>query len=1221
MKLTQHELAVLLAVSKQDIEHWERGLYVPTPEQLKRLTVLALQRHAFPPAQAREQAEQLWLCAGQQADFAVFWNHAQRLAQQTAVLVPPALLTLKHAAVQTTIPQQPPNPPSRFDWGEALAVHTLYGRDQELSVLTRWMLQEQCQVVNVLGMGGMGKSVLVVTLMHQLAPAFQAAVFRSLRDAPACQDLLADCLQVLLPQPLLHLPADADQRIDVLLECLQTQRCLLVLDNLETLLQEQDTAGRMRSGYEDYATLLQRVAQTPHQSCLLITSRELPATLEHLESSQTNVRTLRLGGLALEACEQLLDERELVSTVQERECLSHRYEGNPLALKIVSETIADVFGGEISSFLEQEVVIFSSLRDLLAEQWSRLSPLEQALLIWLAIMREPLGTVELHELLFTPQIPVAEGQIGAALEALHRRSLIEQGMQPATFTLQSVVLEYVTEVLVEQISEQIQHGVWQDLISYALKQAGAKDDVQQTQERLIVAPILLRLQTHFQRAGALEEWLLRLLDQQRTWDQQAQGYGPANLIALLYHLRGHLRGLDLSQLSIRDANLQGVEMQDARLCGTTLRDTLLTEAMHSVWSVTVSRMGTFWAAGSRQGDVRVWREEGRLLHLCWLAHADTIFNLAFSPDERTLATASWDGTVKLWDLEQGALLWSGQHLDAVRSLVFSPTGDWLISGASDGTIYFWNPASGALMQTLRDEGGVVYSLACSPDGRLLASGSLEGSIRLWQIHDNTQPATCVQIIRGHTNWVHSLAFAPDGASLVSGSWDKTVKLWEVPGGRLLQTLTGHTERVNAVAWSPDGRTVASAGNDSPIWLWDVKHGSYRARLQRHTNFIYGLAFTPDSRRLLSGSEDGTLGVWDVEKGQCVRIMQSYAVAMYSLAWNPAGSYLATGGSDRLVLIWDVTNQTPPRVFPGHRWTVFGVAWSPDGRLLASSGRDNAVRVWNPDTGNCLQILYDPDYVDTMFYGMTWSPDGRFLASGTTMHGIQVWNVETGQRCWVGLTSATRIRCVVWSPDGSRLISGGDDGSLCVWRASDGTLLARWQQHHGGVVCLACSPDGKYLASGGSGRADGELLVWKAESGELLRKGSELAGSVFALAWSKDGKRLVSGSNNGKLQWWDVDHWKLLHSCQGHQQTIYAVQVSPDGRLVASCGDDSTIKIWDLETAELVRTLRRDRPYERLNITGIQGVTEAQKSTLRALGAIEDTPHAEKEDGDGSVQLE
>jgi WD40 repeat protein len=127
--------------------------------------------------------------------------------------------------------------------------------------------------------------------------------------------------------------------------------------------------------------------------------------------------------------------------------------------------------------------------------------------------------------------------------------------------------------------------------------------------------------------------------------------------------------------------------------------------------------------------------------------------------------------------------------------------------------------------------------------------------------------------------------------------------------------------------------------------------------------------------------------------------------------------------------------------------------------------------------------------------------------------------------------------------------------------------------------------------------------------------------VFALAWSKDGKRLVSGSNNGKLQWWDVDHWKLLHSCQGHQQTIYAVQVSPDGRLVASCGDDSTIKIWDLETAELVRTLRRDRPYERLNITGIQGVTEAQKSTLRALGAIEDTPHAEKEDGDGSVQLE
>ena len=265
-------------------------------------------------------------------------------------------------------------------------------------------------------------------------------------------------------------------------------------------------------------------------------------------------------------------------------------------------------------------MIFSSLRDLLAEQWTRLSTLEQMVLTWLAIVREPLGAAELHDLLV---IPVAEEQVREALEALHRRSLVERGKQLATFTLQSVVLEYVTEVLVERVSQQIQHGVWKDLISYALELAGAKEYVRQAQERLIVAPILVRLQALSPQTDALEERLLCLLNQLRVWDQEVQGYGPANLIALLRLRRGHLRGLDLSQLALREASLQGVQMQDAKLCGATLQNTLLTEAMHAIWSVAISRTGTFWAAGSQQGEVRVWREGGQRLHLVWQGHTNT----------------------------------------------------------------------------------------------------------------------------------------------------------------------------------------------------------------------------------------------------------------------------------------------------------------------------------------------------------------------------------------------------------------------------------------------------------------------------------------------------------------------------------------------------------------------------------------------------------------------
>src|SRR5207248_3189933 len=134
-----------------------------------------------------------------------------------------------------------------------------------------------------------------------------------------------------------------------------------------------------------------------------------------LESRRASVRALRLAGLEQDACEQLLEERDVVGTTQDRVRLAQLYAGNPLALNIVAEAISELFGGEISSFLEQDTVIFSTIRDLLAEQFTRLSALEQALLTWLAVVREPLGVVELHALLVPP---VADEQVREALEAL-----------------------------------------------------------------------------------------------------------------------------------------------------------------------------------------------------------------------------------------------------------------------------------------------------------------------------------------------------------------------------------------------------------------------------------------------------------------------------------------------------------------------------------------------------------------------------------------------------------------------------------------------------------------------------------------------------------------------------------------------------------------------------------------------------------------------------------
>jgi hypothetical protein len=331
-----------------------------------------------------------------------------------------------------------------------------------------------------------------------------------------------------------------------------------------------------------------------------------------LEGSQARVRVLRLARLDVGSCEQLLAEKGIAGTASEHARLIEAYAGNPLALKIVTETILELFGGEIAPFLEQGEVVFGGVRELLGEQYDRLSPGEQTVLLWLAILREP---VSLDELLAVLGAPQPGGQALEAVEALRRRSLIERGQRLGSFTLQSVVLEYATARLIAEAASEIKQQRLARLIEHGLELATAKEYVRQTQERLIVTPLLAQLRNVYRGRVEVEEYLLALLDQLRAKAEYAQGYGPANVLALLRQQRGHLRTLDLSQLCIRGASLQGVEMQDASLAGAGLRETVLNESFDVPWAVAISLNGRYWAAGSRRGEVRVWREEGRILHL------------------------------------------------------------------------------------------------------------------------------------------------------------------------------------------------------------------------------------------------------------------------------------------------------------------------------------------------------------------------------------------------------------------------------------------------------------------------------------------------------------------------------------------------------------------------------------------------------------------------------
>jgi WD40 repeat protein len=580
----------------------------------------------------------------------------------------------------------------------------------------------------------------------------------------------------------------------------------------------------------------------------------------------------------------------------------------------------------------------------------------------------------------------------------------------------------------------------------------------------------------------------------------------------------------------------GVVVWDTRTATERLR-----LAGHTGWvrRCAVSPDGSFIVSASYDRRLRVWDgSSGAQLHVL-AGHTDGVTDCAVSPDGSFIVSSSLDETVRIWDAKSGALRhtlaaqWGDErggwvvrqtpwgHLGSVWACAISPDGATIASASSDQTVKLWDAHTGEEVRTLSGHTSMVVGCTFSPDGKLVASAGADGTVRVWNCQDGVEH----RVLKGHDRDVSACRFSPDGTWIVSAASDRTVKIWDVSTGEERASYFGHTDVVNDCAVGPDGSYVVSVCIDGTLKIWDSRHALTAASPVQHTGWVNGCAVNHSGELAASASSDTTVRLWSARIGASCCVLSGHDGSVRACAFGPSESSLVSASADKSLKVWDVQTGAVVASLLGHTDWVNACLVSPDGHLVLSASSDRTLRLWDTRTwSQRLRIVAHSDSLNACAF----SPDGLFCVSASADATLKVWSLPRARDAWESPPSNhQRLREHDWerilmplvlkghgdsvndcavSPDSSFIVSASSDRTLRIWDAATGRTRGTLLGHGAYVNGCAISPDGTLIASVS---ADGTVKIWRPlRHGECLTT-LHVDGSLEDCVWTPDGLHIVA----------------------------------------------------------------------------------------------------------------
>jgi WD40 repeat protein len=577
--------------------------------------------------------------------------------------------------------------------------------------------------------------------------------------------------------------------------------------------------------------------------------------------------------------------------------------------------------------------------------------------------------------------------------------------------------------------------------------------------------------------------------------------------------------------------------------------------------------------GSYDGTVKIW--DVQTAKCLKTIYGKDVFNARYSPDHNYILTiCGWAGwscddpeefrDIQIWDAHSGELVKTLKgHKQAVYDALFSPSGQQIISTSWDGTIRIWDVSTGKCVRVIGDEYnplterhfGVSLCVGVSPDGKKLLSTYNHNEIEIWDVENGI----CEDTLKGHMNTITKINYSNDGRYIVSSSLDGTAKLWNVQTKECIMDISFHTNSVSDISFSHDDKYIVSASSDSLIQIWNVKDGTCE-RKKKMQSVVYAASFNAMDDKIVISVNDRTTWIWEWNRNRCDRLVDDKDIYIYenNIDVLPNQNQVALNSQTGLS-IFNIDTPQERYYLPEARY-ISSVMFSPDGgyiMVIRNGFTHSQARVWDLNKKMIVSEFSSPK----PFICCRWSEDGKKIISVTdSIINIRLANTAEVVSDIIFNKNVRLYNKFEISHDLSKFAIISND-SLQVFDLGTGhRLYSVSGKHYGDIVTKLCfSPNDEYLISA-SGK--GSINVWRCADGIHLRHFDGSGNMIKDLSFDNDNEFFVSTDNKGNVDVWKIDGDVSYSHFQSHDENLILSRFAPNGRQILSISANGGLYRWD-----------------------------------------------------------